>query len=390
MCFFLRELKKSSLKICTLFLLVLCLLLINGVMLTTKIDRYNAATTLEYRAGYKDVYNRVEGDITIENMNWIVTEKNRLNELIIGGQFSTEACHDTTYTGYIFSDNNLINELYNNAKYAYNYETYARSIEQQAFDAASLYSEKGNKEISEKYRLMANQFSNRKITRFYRTNGWAEYFSYEFSNLPILLLIVIAVFSLFSQEYETGMAVLLRITPNGFRYAAVHKIFTALLFAWCITTIFSLQDFCIFANFYEFRGFSNPLYSIPSFQNTMLSINIGTYVIINYLMKFLGMCSFTTLVLISSVLFRSNILSFMGSIIALVVEIIISSFFPAISFLPLLNSMEACSMFEWYNVLGLYVPMHLFQIATQFVFCVLGVIAAYLINTAVCRKRRWF
>lgn len=75
---FLRELKKSSLKICTLFMLILCLLLVNGVMLTTKIGRYNAATTSEYRAGYNDVYNRVEGDITIENMNWIVTEKNVL------------------------------------------------------------------------------------------------------------------------------------------------------------------------------------------------------------------------------------------------------------------------------------------------------------------------
>ena len=151
MWFILRELKKSSLRTYTLLLLIICLLLINGVMLTEKIELYNADTTSDFRAGYNDVYNRVEGAITIENMNWIISEKNRLNELIISGQFSTEACQDTTYTGYVYSDNNLINELYDDAKYACDYENYAKNIELKAIDASRIYSEKGNKELSEKY-----------------------------------------------------------------------------------------------------------------------------------------------------------------------------------------------------------------------------------------------
>lgn len=389
MWFILRELKKSSLRTYTLLLLIICLLLINGVMLTEKIELYNADTTSDFRAGYNDVYNRVEGAITIENMNWIISEKNRLNELIISGQFSTEACQDTTYTGYVYSDNNLINELYDDAKYACDYENYAKNIELKAIDASRIYSEKGNKELSEKYQFIANRFSNRRITRFYRTNGWEEYFSYEFSNLPILLLIVISIFSLFPQEHETGMDVLLRITPDGFQHTTAHKILTALLLSWCITTIFSIEDFCFFASSYGFCGLSNPLYSIQTFQNTLLSINIGTYVVINYLMKFLGACSFTTLTLISSILLRSNILSFMGSIVTLILEIILNSIFPVASFLPLLKSMDICSVIEWHNLFGLHIPLPLSQSATQLIVCVLGTTVIYLINTTASKKRRW-
>lgn len=383
----LYEIKKNPVHPKVLLVIVVAFLFINGVVVNYWISRYTADKTPEYQEGYDAVYNLVEGEITLEHMEWIISEKERLNEIILGGQFSTEEGQSGTYTGYIYSDNNLFNDLYDNAKYAYEYASYAQSIANKAESNAMLYEEKGALKLARQYWFMSEQFAGRSIAFFYRTNGWEEYLSYEFSNLPVLLLIMMCFSSLFSQERETGMSILLKITPSGIKRARLHKVATAFAFTWAFTTLFSLQDLLLFGFNYKLRGFKNPIYSIPVFQQTLLKVDIGSYVLINYLLKLIGMWFFTALVLLCSVRFKSNMLAFGGSVGVLIGGILVNAFVPLASFIPLLNSINIFSRFDVIDVCGVCVPQYLWQTVFVIILCIVCILLVYVFD-AIGNKLR--
>lgn len=333
------------------FLLIsaLLLLLVNGWMGADRIDRYLAEYSDDYLAAYDTLYSQIEGDITLDNMKWVVSEKQRLNQIIQGGQFPTEPNQSGTYTGYVFSDNNLVNQLYDDARYAYEYAAFAKGTADAARENVALYEEKGNAALVKRYTEMAQRFEGRKVTDFYRTDGWEEYFSYNFSNLPILLLLIVGLAPFFSRERETGMCNLLQLTPCGTRKARLQKLVLAFGFTWLVTTLFAVQDFLLFHAAYGFRGWGNPLYAIPAFQTSPLSVTIGGYLGINYAAKWLGAWVFASLVLLASALSSSDIAALVVSGVLFVGEILIGQAAPLASFLPLLNSSGLSTGFDLWN-----------------------------------------
>ena len=333
------------------FLLVSALFLffVNGWMGASRIDRYLAEYSDDYLAAYDTLYSKIEGDVTLNNMKWVVSEKQRLNNVIQSGQFPTEPNQPGTYTGYVFSDNNLVNQLYEDARYTYEYAAFAQETADAARQNAALYTAKGNEALVKRYNEMARRFEGRSVTDFYRTDGWEEYFSYGFSNLPILLLLIVGLAPAFSREREIGMCTLLRLTPSGVRKARLQKLVLAFGFTWLVTTLFSMQDFLLFHAAYGFRGWGNPLYAIPAFRTSPLSVTIGEYLGINYAAKWLGAWVFASLVLLASALSGSDVASLVVSSGLFVIEIFIGQAVPLASFLPLLNSIELNVDFNLWN-----------------------------------------
>lgn len=333
------------------FLLVsaLLLFLVNGWMASNRIERYQAEYSDEYLAAYDTLYGKIEGAITLDNMKWVVSEKQRLNQIIQSGQFSTEPNQHGTYTGYVFSDNNLLEQLYQDARYAYEYAAFARQTADAARENATLYEEKENATLVKRYNEMARRFEGRRVTDFYRTQGWEEYFSYSFSNLSILLLLIVGLAPFFSREQETGMCTLIRLTPGGVRKARLQKLILAFGFTWLVTTLFVVQDYLLFQAAYGFRGWGNPLYAIQAFQTSPLSVTIGGYLGINYAAKWLGAWVFTSLVLLASALSGSDIAALVASGVLFVGELLLGQIAPLASFLPLLNSIELSTSFDLWN-----------------------------------------
>lgn len=365
----LREIRKSPFRLMILLIIVILLMVINALVADYWITRSLADTTAQYIEAYDHVYGGVEGTITREKLEWIVSEKERLNALVYSGEFSTEEDLAGTYTGYVYSDNNLIDELYEDIRYAYEYSDYSREIVRKAKDNATLYERKGSGGIAARYSAMAQAFEGRKIGSFYRTNGWDGYFGYKFSNLTSMLLIILCLSPLFSLEAENGMDVLLSTTQTGKRKTSWHKVKTSLVCTCLVTTIFSIQDFWIFASTYKFCGFNTPIYAIPEFRNSMLTVNIGVYVFINYLLKLFGMWTFSTMVMLSSVVSKSNMSSFALSVSIFVVEILLSFITPWLSCITLFNSISLCAEFGGVFILDSYLPDYEWVAIVQFGRC---------------------
>lgn len=341
------------------FLLVgaVILLILNGRMCLEEISRYQAAVTQEYLTAQEEIYHRVGGPITLTNMEWIISEHQRLNAVIQSGNFSTEYDPEGTYTGYVFSDNNLFNDIYEKARYTYEYELYSGKIAQRAGENQALYQDKGDERLAAWYAGMETAFEGRRVSAFYSTDGFALYFNYQFSNLSILILVLMGVYPVFSRERETGMKTLLQLTPKGTEKARQHKVLLILWFAWVVTTIFSLQDVLLFFTAFGFQGWNNPLYAIPEFSNTPLTVSIGGFCIINYLVKCLGVMAFSALVALASTISPSDLIALLVSCILFGSQLLLNMIFPPASFLPLLNSVQMCGDFQVVQIGGTSMPL---------------------------------
>ncbi len=365
------ELKKNPIRPAVLFVLTVAALILNFAVAKYWFGRSAASTTDGYKRGYDEVYGRVEGRITLENMEWIASEKKRLDKAVADGGFSTEEDPDGTYTGYVFSDSELFDCLYADAKYAYEYASFAKNVSEKADDAAELYEEKGSPSLSRRYREMSESFRGRRITSFYRTDGWRDYFSYEFSDLLVIFLITAGISALFSQEKETGMDMLLKLSRKGRLRAPAAKIATAMFLTFIISALFSAEDFIFYAVSFGLRGFSNPVYSLPEFKTSVLTVSIGGYVLINYFFRLIGFLTFASLVMLVSGEAGGNLLAFGCGAAVFVGSIVIYAVCPSASFLPLLNSIKICSGFDMTNIFGVFLPRLICAAAVQlFIFAV--------------------
>ena len=79
--------KKNPIPAGFLLGLLVVLLFLNWAVAEKEISRLRAGNTEEYYRGQDRAYATVEGTITTANMEWVVSEKNRLDTLILGGGF---------------------------------------------------------------------------------------------------------------------------------------------------------------------------------------------------------------------------------------------------------------------------------------------------------------
>ncbi len=359
------EARKHPARPWTLLLVLCAMLLLNGYAESRATLDMSTMGSESYLAAFDEVYSRVEGEITLENMQWVISEYSRLSAQIQSGQFSTEEDWENTYTGYTFQDSILFEQLYADAKYAYEYGIHAAQIASAAADNARYYAERQNAALSGRYTAMADIYAQRQIGDFYRTEGWADYAAYEFSNLLILLLVLLGLSPLFAMEWDTGTKQLLQVTPRGSTLARHGKLLLAAVYVWAVTTLFSAQDYLWFSRFYGFRGLGNPLYAIQEFSHTALNIRIWQFLALNYAARLLGVGVFSAQVLLLSAAVRSNLSAFGGGAALLVLQVAADAFCARASVLPLLNIAELCEDFTGNTLLGVFLPEVFQQILVQ-------------------------
>lgn len=349
---FFYEFKKNFFNPAIIFIIIIFLFL-NALMCQTIIERQTIEYTKEFVDAHKKIYQNVSGKISKENIDFVISEKNRLNSIILSGEYDTNFDLSNTYTGYIFSDNNLINTLYDDIYYSYNYSNYSNQIKEAAQINSDKYLKKDNVILSKEYKFMATCFDNRNISSFYTTKGWDKYLSYSFSNLLVVLIIIVGCAPIFSKEKECGMSILLKTTICGKKKITFYKIMVVVLFSFLITIIFSTQDFIIFKYNYSLTGFLNPIYSISEFKNTGLNITIVEYLILNFFAKWLGILNISILVIIISSFNKSDTISLLCNLFVFFIHILIYLNFNSYSFLSLMNIYTFTNSFNVLNIAGI-------------------------------------
>lgn len=256
-----------------------------------------AANVGGMQSGYSQIYKRVCGPITEKTAGFVSSEYQRLTALTADGTYSRDR-QKGTYSGYLFGDFYLFHKYFYPAmEYSVKYSTYTKQILKQAKENLKLYQEKGNKAEVAKNAYILQHYTGRNIEEFYSCDGWEALLAYNFSDLLILLLLILGIAPSFTRERENGMTLLLYSSKRSEWPLLLSKCGTAVIFASVLTILFSLVNFLVFGILCGFEGGTSPLYAIESYKNTPYAGTILSFYILCTVLKAMGF-SITGLVLI--------------------------------------------------------------------------------------------
>lgn len=276
------ELKKLFRNRLILFMLMLFSIL-NICHIFTDYQKY-AAKEESYRSGYFAVYDAVSGPWDNDKIRYVIREYEKAKAVVDSGNYSTEPDQAGTHTGYVFGDYGLFEQIRNDMEKLWHYDSRMAALTEKAADNVAFYDQKGNRQQAKLNQKIAETYQNRKVTAFYDTWGLERYLKYDFSTLLILLLLIPMLSPLFSREHETGMHGLLQLTQN-YRKLASAKMLAGITASVLVSLLFITEDFLAFRYLYHIRGLSQPVYTLPDFYDSPLSVSIRSYILINAALK---------------------------------------------------------------------------------------------------------
>lgn len=304
------EARKGILRKHVLIALILFLFL---DILTISVDyrqggiREVAGMSAGQRTGFATIYEKAKGPLTNENAGFVAGEYQRLSGEVADGTYS-HAPQEGTYSGYIYGDYYLLGKyFYKPMSYAVQYAEHNRELLKQEADNLELYQSVGNKGMSARSAYILKHYEGRAVSAFYLTDGWESLLRYDFSDLLILLLLILGVASSFTREKETDMTMLLASSKRGGWPMIAAKCGSAVLYAATLTLLFSLFNLMAYGVLLGVDGWDMPLYAIEAYENTPFSGNIGVFYLLSCGMKAIGFSVMALVLLFLSSCFRRTL-----------------------------------------------------------------------------------
>ncbi|MCM1167118.1 MAG: hypothetical protein NC401_14020 [Ruminococcus sp.] len=239
--------------------------------------------------------------------------------------YSTE--YDTEkyiYTGYAHGDFALYSLMISpEISYAATYSNTSNRIAAKAAESSYFYREIGNDYESRKNAMICHLYSGRRISE-YRTTNWADaYFSYDFSSLLCVILLILGLSSSFTRERESGMHQL--IAAYGKTGSTVmSKIASSAVFCLILTIVFTISDLMGVNDFLVIKNAEMPLYSAEIFELTPFNFTFTEAIFMCAGLRFLGLFAIALLILTISKIAPNTIAATVCSFAAVSILILLS------------------------------------------------------------------
>lgn len=273
----------------------------------------NGRVDNEFNRGYWKAYEKSSGIIDDSKINFVIEGYKKSKSVVDTGNFSTSPNQPGTYTGYIFGDMNMFKELYDSLDYCYNYERRLDDVISKAKSNIEFFEKRGNAFEVKNNQKIIELYGGRSIKEFYNTEGYKEFFKYNFSSLLIILILILGLASVFCGERETGMHVMLCSCKYGKMATVSAKIIASMIYTAAISIWFFVLDFVCFSSMFKLFGSNLPVYAMKDFQFTPLTMKIWQFVIFFDLIKLLGFFAIGAIIIFFSSVFAESLLSFILS-----------------------------------------------------------------------------
>lgn len=259
------------------------------------------------QAGFAEIYDRVNGPITKENAEFLAGEYQRLSRAVADGTYSRRP-QAGTYSGYIYGDYFLIGSyFYPQMSYCVEYSARMTERLEQEADNLKFYQSAGNSFMAAKSSYILQHYADRCVSAFYLMDSWESLLKFDFSDLLILLLLILSLAASFTREKETGMTMLLASSRRGGWPVFAAKCGGAVFYGIGLTIIFSLLNLMVYGALFGLQGWDCPLYAIEAYQNTPFGGTVGQFYLLSCGIKALGFSVFSLLLLLLSACFRRTL-----------------------------------------------------------------------------------
>ena len=296
----------------------------------------------------------LEGKITQDKVNNFNSKYNEVIELYEANQFNTVPDYNRFYTGYVFGDYNIFTDVNEELERRLGYNEQIKALKNEAEEKAKIY------ESRNRYNYMSNKtivdsYGTRYIDSYYYNEPAVNLFTYNFSSILIILLIMFFCIPLFTNERDSDMLTILACTKRGYLKQGIRadKIITMVMFVAFITILFTLSDFIMLKSALKFNGLTQSLFVLEKFEYTPATMSIIAFYILCTFMKFIG---FTSIGFITMIIARLSKSSVWGYIVTLV----------SLFLLMTLKAMDSNTVIQYVNLIN---PMSLFLLYKNFYNC---------------------
>ncbi len=317
------EMRKSWLKVST-FIFLFIFLGLNFFRLNDFCRSYYK-TYGNFQTPYFRLYETVCGEITDEKLNPFKIRSGELEAEIMTQTYSTEYDPEKyIYTGYAHGDFSLYSLMISpEISYAATYANTSNQIAAKAAESYSFYKEMGNDYESRKNAMIYNFYSDRGISE-YRATNWANaYFSYDFSSLLCIILLILGLSSSFTRERESGMEQLISAYGKT-KSTVISKVISSIVFCLILTIVFTVSDLMAVDSFLVIKNINMPLYSAELFELTPFNITFAEAVLVCAGLRLLGLFAISLLVMAISKITPNTITATVSAFAAVCVLILLS------------------------------------------------------------------
>lgn len=237
---------------------------------------------------YCSMHNLYDGKITKEKVTALNKKYDALYNEIEDGTYSRE--YDAKReTGHVFGDYYYTEKyFYIPMKYSVMYSKNMESVLDEIGEKIEDYRQEGNQVNQQKYEYLYYAYSGRHIDSFYETSGWNYLYSYRFSDLLILILLLFGIIPMFCNEKMNGMYYVILSNPKGKQDYNICKFISILIYSFVISILFQGVNFLCITNLFHLQGGNRPLYCIQEYQYTNLNCNLITFYFFISGLKILG------------------------------------------------------------------------------------------------------
>lgn len=237
---------------------------------------------------YHRMHKQLDGPLTADKARFVNDEHERLGSLTADRTYSREQ-QDDTYTGHVWNDYVMITKyFYEPMKYAANYEKEINQTVEKANENVVFYNKYNNSYEQAKNKYIQDHYAGRKIAVFYDGKPWELLFKYRFSDLLVLLLLLLGLVPIYSNEKETRMDDLILSSRKGKGSMSLAKLLSIFIYIAFLLLVFSSLNLLTFGVLYRLSGAGMPIYSIEAYQYTPLQISVLSFYMLLILIKMAG------------------------------------------------------------------------------------------------------
>ena len=295
------EMKKTILRKYMLVFLILGLFL-NGFLIYIQYCQAGigfsqeitekSATEGEWKY-YQQLHEWLDGNITMKKVEYVTDEFHKYQTSVSNQMYSTKYDPENTHTGYFFGDYSILSTyFYQPLEYSVKYSLNNEKIVEQAKENIVFYSEKENLYEKEKNQYIVKCYKDRSIREFYDFQGWDKLLAYDYSDLFVVVLFLLAIVPCYYNEEQYKMTEILLISKKRRKFYIQNKRYALYLWVFCLVTIFSLSDYMIFDVLYGMNGNHVNLYVLSDYQYSAFGGSILGFYCFGKVMKCFGFIVF--------------------------------------------------------------------------------------------------
>lgn len=338
---------------------------------------------------YHELHKQYDGKLNIENAQAIISKYNELDYLISNQTYSTEFREDTI-TGLQFSDYVLLRLFfYEPMQYIAQYKDNNEELVQQAKENLQTLT-KGT------YQYKLNEFfishyEGRSLSQFHKYEGWEAVFNYQFSELLMIIILMLGLLPTMIDERKNGMSSILQATRIGYKKEATIKIYVVLIVAAASVFMFSMLNLIIAHLWIGLSGSSNPIYSLSSFSQTLFSNSIIQVYLFSLVCKVIGLFIFGLILLGISKYSKDYLVAFIVSIVTVIVLLYISGYSGADFYvLQVISTFSPFTLIDNLTIFQKYIDIVVFHniYAYVMVAVIIQIIIGYILILILKKKRK--